>query len=343
MVKSFRLFLLMKFNKNELGVEAERLHDKLRYVGFGRGYCEVIAPLTLEINKLKKEKGAIVLAHSYQTPDIIYGVADFVGDSYGLSKKASDSDAGVIVFCGVKFMAETAKILSPNKVVLLPDVNAGCSLADSITAEDVIRLKRENPGVPVVVYVNTSAVVKAEADVCCTSSNALKIIEGIPGNEVIFLPDQLMAKNLQSLTSKKIISWPGKCIVHDEFDAKTIEKLRARYEGLKVMSHLECSPAVLEVSDMSGGTADMIKYVSEVEAPAYLLVTECGLSDRMRVEKPEKNFVGACGLCPYMKMIDLPSVLQVLSGAEDEQIVEIPLEISKGALKSLNKMFELTE
>lgn len=333
----------MKFNKNELREETERLHEKLHYVGFGRGYCEVIAPLTLEINRLKKQRGAIILAHSYQTPDIIYGIADFVGDSYGLSKKASESDADVIVFCGVKFMAETAKILSPWKQVLLPAVEAGCSLADSITAEDVERLKRENPGVPVVVYVNTSAEVKAKADVCCTSSNALKIVEGVAGDTVIFLPDQLMARNLQSMTSKKIISWPGRCIVHDEFDADTIEKLRSRHEGLKVMAHLECAPAVLEVSDMSGGTADMIRYVADVEAPAYLLVTECGLSDRMRVEMPEKNFVGACGLCPYMKMIDLPSVLQVLNQPGPGQVIEIPLDVRESALLSLNKMFELTE
>jgi quinolinate synthase len=314
----------------------------LKHVGFNMGYCELIAPLTLEINELKKKKGAVILAHSYQTPDIMYGVADFVGDSYGLSKAAEKTKAKVILFAGVRFMAETAKILNPEKKVLLPSVEAGCSLADAITAEDVRALKKKHPGIPVVCYVNTTAEVKAECDACCTSANALKIVEGMPGDKLIFVPDVLMARNLQKQTKKKLIYWPGKCIVHEDFKVDMIDRFRKMTPGLKVLSHLECPPDVIAKSDMAGGTGDMIRYVKEKKASAYMLVTECGMTDRMKVEYPEKRFVGMCSLCPYMKKTNLQLIRQVLKNPKAEQVIKVPERIRKKAASALKKMFELS-
>lgn len=324
-----------------LKAEAKRLHAKLKYTGFNLGYCRLIAPLTLEINNLKKRKNAVILAHSYQTPDIVYGVADFYGDSYGLSVAAKKTKARKIVFAGVKFMAETAKILNPEKEVLLPSPDAGCSLSESITAANVRELKKKHPGVPVVVYVNTAADVKAEADACSTSSNALKVIDGLPGDSVIFLPDELMGKNLRKRTSKKLILWPGKCIVHEEFRPTTIETFKKNIPGLKVMAHTECRPEVVKLSDMSGGTEDMIRYVKNTNAKAFMPVTECGLTDRMKVEFPEKRFVGVCGMCPYMKKTTLPLILQVLKKPGADQVIDVPERVRKQAEQSLNKMFEL--
>lgn len=322
--------------------EAARLYEQLQHVGFNEGYCEILAPLTLEINELKKERNAVILAHSYQTPDIIYGVADFKGDSYGLSKEAKETDAKVIVFAGVRFMAETAKVLNPGKTVLLPAPDADCSLADSITAEDVRALKAKHPGVPVVVYVNTSAEVKAEADACCTSANAEKVLNGFDSEEIIFLPDELMAANLQKITGKKLITWHGRCIVHEDFKPEKVEAFKKKYPGLKVLSHSECAPSVVGISDMVGGTSDMIRYVKDVAADSYMLITECGLSDRMRVEYPDKEFIGMCSLCPYMKKTNLLNIRQVLKEPVDSQVVEIPEDVRIGAEKSLNKMFELS-
>jgi len=323
--------------------EAQRLYAKLKHVGFNLGYCRLIAPLTLEINRLKKEKNAVILAHSYQTPDIVYGVADFYGDSYGLSVAAGKTKAKTIVFAGVKFMAETAKILNPAKKVLLPAPDAGCSLSESITAADVRALKKKHNGAPVVVYVNTSADVKAEADSCCTSSNALKIIEGFDSDKVIFLPDALMGENLQKKTKKKLILWPGKCIVHDEFKPSAIMTFKKNTPGLKVMAHLECRPEVVALADMAGGTEDMIRYVKTTDAKAYMLVTECGLTDRMKVEFPKKRFTGMCSMCPYMKKTSLPMILQVLKKARKDQVVDVPEKVRRKAEKALKMMFELTE
>jgi quinolinate synthase len=330
------------FIVTQIESETERLHDKLRHVGFNKGYCRLFAPLTLEIGRLKREKNAVILAHSYQTPDIIYGIADFAGDSYQLSKKAQETTAETIVFCGVQFMAETAKILNPNKKVLLPAINAGCSLADSITAKDVRTLKKQNPGVPVVTYINTSAEVKAETDVCCTSSNAVKIIEALPGKKVIFLPDELMAKNLRNSTKKEIISWKGRCIVHEDFKAWKLKNFRDKYSGLKVLAHTECDPSVVAASDYAGGTNDMINYVKNTPAANYMLITECGMTERMKVEFPEKEFIGMCGLCPYMKQTTLALVLQALKNPVKGQIIEIPEKTRSRAEKSIQKMFELT-
>jgi len=331
------------FSPQQLTAESARLYDRLQHVGFGEALCTMFAPLTLEINQLKKEKNAIILAHSYQTPDIMYGIGDVIGDSYQLSKKAQETNADVIVFCGVKFMAETAKILNPRKTVLLPAPMAGCSLADSITGEDVRRLKALYPGIPVVSYVNTSADVKAESDVCCTSSNALRIIEFLPSQEIIFLPDKLMGQNLQKLTTKKLITWEGSCIVHEDFKADKIVKFKKTHPGLKVLAHTECTSDVVEASDFAGGTEGMIRYIAETEAPSYMLVTECGLNDRMKAEFPEKEFLGMCGLCPYMKQNTLALVLQALKNPQPQQIIEIDEMVRAKAEKSLLKMFELNE
>jgi len=331
------------FSEEEIKAETERMYAKLQHVGFGRALCQMFAPLTLEINRLKKEKNAVILAHSYQTPDILYGIADFQGDSYQLSKNAQDTNAEIIVFCGVRFMAETAKILNPSKTVLLPSPAAGCSLAESITAEDVRELKAKYPGVPVITYVNTSAEVKAEADACCTSANALAIVESFPNDSIIFLPDRFMAKNLQKMTAKKIISWNSACIVHEDFRAAKINQFRKKYPGLKVLAHTECAPEVVDVSDFAGGTNDMMRFVEQNEAPSYMLVTECGLSDRMRAEFPEKDFLGMCGLCPYMKQNTLALILQVLKSPKSEQIIELPENIRLGAERALRKMFEFSK
>lgn len=331
------------FSEEQLKRETERLHEKLQHVGFGKALCQMYAPLTLEINELKRQKNAVILAHSYQTPDILYGIADFQGDSYQLSKNAQETDADTIVFCGVRFMAETAKILNPGKKVLLPSPAAGCSLAEAITAEDVRALKARYPGVPVVTYVNTSADVKAESDACCTSANALKIIEAFPNETIIFIPDKYMAQNMQKLTTKKLISWEGSCIVHEEFRASKIQQFKQKYPGLKVLAHTECAPEVIEASDFAGGTNDMMKYVEKTEAPAYMLVTECGLNDRMRAEFPQKDFLGMCGLCPYMKQNTLGLILQALKNPSPDQVIELPEDVRKGAERSLLKMFELSQ
>lgn len=322
--------------------EAERLYDRLRHLGWTMQECLLYAPLTLEINALKKQKNAVILGHSYQTPDIIYGVSDFVGDSFELSRKAAETQADTIVFCGVRFMAETAKILSPNKTVLLPAPDAGCSLSESITAQDVRDMKAQHPGVPVVVYVNTSADVKAEADVCCTSANALKIINNLPDKQIIFLPDEFMAKNLAQLTDKKIIGWHGKCIVHDEFDAKSVKAVRDAYPGVKIVAHSECKPEVISEVDAMGGTSDMIRYVKTSDAKSFMLVTECGLGDRMRAEFPSKHIVGTCSLCPYMKKNNLVNVLSALKNPTPDQVIDIESGVRVRAKKALDKMFELS-
>jgi quinolinate synthase len=330
------------FSPQALQAETTRLHRDLQHVGFNEGYCKIFAPLTLEINRLKKAKNAVILAHSYMTPDILYGVADFQGDSYQLSKKAQETKADVIVFAGVRFMAETAKILNPTREVLLPSIHAGCSLADSITAADIRQLKKKYPGVPVVSYVNTSAEVKAESDACCTSANALQVIEAFPQDKIIFLPDEFMAKNIQKMTKKKLISWKGRCIVHEDFKPKKVSQFKHKYPGLKVLAHTECSPQVVKASDFSGGTGDMIRFVRETKAPAYMMVTECGFSDRMRVEFPKKEFLGMCGLCPYMKQNTLSLILQVLKNPRQNQKIEIEEKLRKKAERALLKMFELT-
>ncbi len=324
--------------------EGQRLFSKLKFVGWSMSDCEVIAPMTLEINQLKRQKDAIILAHSYQTPDIVYGVADFVGDSYGLSQIAAKHPAKMIIFCSVYFMGETAKILSPEKEVLVPS-RAGCSLADSITAKDVVNLKEKHPGVPVVCYVNTSAEVKAESDVCVTSSNVISIIEALPGNEVIFIPDKYMADYIRRSTKKHVIDWPGVCIVHETFSSASITSVRGQYPDVKVLVHPECTASVIDQADFVGSTSAILEYIKNdgknLKPTSYFIVSECGLADRIRAEEPGKKVVGACSLCPYMKQIQLKDVLTALKNPRKDQIVEIPRQILTKAKKSLDKMFEM--
>jgi len=326
----------------ELKKEISRLYKKLKLLKWSEADCALIAPLTLEINRLKKEKNALILAHSYQTPDIKYGVADFIGDSYGLSMKAKNTNADVIVFCSVYFMAETAKILNPDKTVLAP-VKAGCSLAESIKPEDVRMLRKKHPKAGVVCYINTNADVKAECDAVCTSSNALKIINNMPQDEIIFIPDVLMAKNFQSLTSKKLIPWNGTCVVHEKFKPETIDAIKKANPGIEILAHPECSPEVVAKADFTGSTEGMLKHAGETVKKKLMLVTECGLSDRVRVEYPDKEIIGMCALCPYMKEINLRDVYDALNSPRPDQIVKIPKDILKKAKKSIDKMIEIAE
>jgi quinolinate synthase len=337
----------------EIETEAERLLGQLMHVECdprGRTWnldtCREIAPLTLEINRLKKEKNAVILAHSYVEPEIIYGVADFRGDSYFLSLKAKESQAAMIVFAGVVFMAETAKILSPAATVVVPDRGSGCSLADSITGDGVRRLKALYPGVPVVCYINSTAEVKAESDVCVTSGNVHDIVAQLPGRRVLFVPDRLMAENVRAEmrkrgVDKEIISSDGTCLVHDEFTAAQIAEARAQFPGLKVVAHPECTPEVAALADFVGSTGAMMKYVKTSHAPYYLMLTECGLVGRLEVEVPEKNFIGGCRLCPYMKLNSLEKILEVLRAPRPDQIVNLDEGLRQKALHCIDRMFEL--
>lgn len=330
----------MDFNKSDIQKETNRLFAKLAPTCFTEADCQRIAPLTLEINKLKKKQNAVILAHSYQTPDIMYGVADYIGDSYGLSKIASQTDANKIIFCSVYFMGETAKILNPDKTVLVPTVS-GCSLAESITAENVRTLRKKHPGVPVVCYINTYAEVKAECDIVCTSANALRVIESLDNNEVIFIPDNLMGRNLQKLTNKKLILWNGTCVVHEEFNPESIIKLRKQFPDAKILAHTECNPAVIDHADLAGSTTDIVNYVASHDDDV-MLITECGITDRVKTEFPERNIVGTCNLCPYMKKIKLEDILTALKNPTPEQIIEIDYDIMEKARKAVDKMLNLS-
>ena len=294
------------------------------------------APLIHKINMLKKEKNAVVLAHNYQTPEIFHGIADISADSLTLAIEAEKTDADIIVLCGVHFMAETAKLMSPNKKVLLPDMSAGCSLASSINGKDVRMLKEKYPGVPVVTYVNTSAEVKAESDICCTSANAVKVVESLGKDKVIFLPDQYMAKYVQSKTKVQIISWIGTCIVHERFSAQEIKDIKKQNPGIVVLTHPECPPEVIAASDFTGSTSGMSKYVKEKQPKKVMLVTECSMSDNVQVDNPNVQFIKPCNLCPHMKTISLPKVLECLEKETNE--ILIPEMIIKKARRAVERM-----
>ena len=294
------------------------------------------APLIHKINILKKEKNAVVLAHNYQTPEIFHGVADIAADSLALAVEAAKTDANIIVLCGVHFMAETAKLMNPNKKVLLPDMEAGCSLASSITAKDVRMLKEKYPGVPVVTYVNTSAEVKAESDICCTSANAIKVVESLGVDRVIFLPDQYMAKYVQSKTKVQIISWIGTCIVHEKFSAQEVEDIKKQNPGIKVLTHPECPPEVIAASDFTGSTSGMSMYVKNNQPKKVMLVTECSMSDNVQVNNPNVQFIKPCNLCPHMKRISLPKILECLEKETNE--ILIPEIIIKKAQRAVERM-----
>lgn len=334
---------------------AETLYEKLKDVQSGTSgpysmeRCAQMAPLVDEINRLKKEKNAVILAHSYVHPEIIYGVADFSGDSYQLSKDAKNSTAGLIVFVAVKFMAETAKALSPQKEVRIPSRLNGCSLADSITGADVRRLKKENPGFTFVCYINTSAEVKAECDVCVTSSNVYNIVERIPSDKIFFLPDKLMGENVQDEmkrrgVQKEIRLYEGNCYVHAEYDADRVGRLRKKYPEIKILSHPECSRDIIEQSDFVASTSGLMDYMRKDEAgSAYLLLTECGLAGRAQVEMPGRTFIGPCLECKYMKSNSLEDIRRVLVSPEPADIIEISDEVREGSLRCIDAMFHYAE
>lgn len=340
--------------ENNIEAEAERLLRSLMHVECdpkGRKWnletCREIAPLTLEINRLKKEKNAVILTHSYVEPEIVYGVGDFKGDSYYLSLMAKESSADIILFAGVVFMAETAKILSPNSTVVVPDRDSGCSLADSITGEEVRKLKALHPGAAVVCYINSTAEVKAECDVCVTSGNVYDIVAKLPESQILFVPDRLMADNVRDElkrrgVQKEIISSDGTCIVHEEFDVAQIIQARAQFPGLKVVSHPECTSDVAAASDFVGSTGAMMKYVKETTTPYFLMLTECGLVGRLEVENTEKNFIGGCRLCPYMKLNSLEKVRDALLAPRPDQIITLDENLRQRAARCIDRMFELT-
>ena len=288
---------------------------------------------------LKRERDAVILAHNYQTPEIFHCVADIVGDSLALAREAMKVDAGVIVLAGVHFMAETAKLLNPAKRVLIPDLDAGCSLAASITAADVRLLRQRYPGVPVVTYVNTSAAVKAESDVCCTSGNARKVVESLGVPKVIMLPDEYLAQNIAAETGVEIVTWAGHCEVHERFTAQDIRQLRAGHPGIVVLAHPECPPEVVGESDFTGSTAAMIDYVDAKQPARVVLVTECSMSDNVAVQHPEVEFIRPCNLCPHMKQITLPKIRRTLETMKHE--VTIDPAVAQPARRAVERMLEV--
>jgi|TARA_B100001971_G_scaffold214881_1_gene255141 quinolinate synthase len=287
--------------------------------------------------KLKKQRNAVILVHNYQIPDM-YKIADFIGDSLELSKQAAKTDADVIVFCGVKFMAETAKILSPDKTVLIPTLEAGCSLADMASVEQLMKLKKEHPKAAVVSYVNTNADIKALSDVCCTSMNAVKIVNSLPNEEIIFLPDKNLGKYVQSKTKKKIILWEGYCAIHHELSAKMLTELKKQNPDTKIIAHPECQDDVLGIADHICGTGGMAKFAKSNNAQDFIVVTECGMTEKLREDAPDKNFHSFCNICPYMKATTLPLVVNSLENNQHEII--LPQEIITKARKALDRMLE---
>jgi quinolinate synthase len=291
------------------------------------------------ILSLKRERDAIILAHNYQTPEIFHCVADVVGDSLMLAREAAKGDARVIVMAGVHFMAETAKLLNPSKMVLIPDARAGCSLAESIDADDIRLMRERYPGAPVVTYVNTSAEVKAASDICCTSANAVKVVESLGAPRVIMTPDEYLAKNVAAQTKVEIIAWRGRCEVHEQFTAADIRELREAYPGAVVLAHPECPPEVLAESDFAGSTAEMIGYVDAKRPARVALVTECSMSDNVAVNYPDVEFVRPCGLCPHMKRITLPKIRHALETLEGE--VTIDPAVAAPARRAVERMLAL--
>ncbi len=338
---------------HEVEAEADRLLRALLSVDcepggrpWNLGRCQEIAPLTLEIARLKRERDAVILAHSYVEPEIVYGVADFRGDSYYLSRQAQRAQAKVIVFAGVVFMAETAKILSPEATVVVPDRGSGCSLADSIDAAGLRRLKALYPDATVVCYINSTAEVKAESDVCVTSGNVADIVSRLPARRILFVPDRLMAENLRTElrrrgVDKEIVSSDGTCLVHDQFDLGQIAAARAHFPGLKGVAHPECPPGVAAAADFVGSTGAMMKFVRATPAPYYLLLTECGLVGRLQVEEPEKRFIGGCRLCPYMKLNSLAKIRDALAAPRPDQVVTLDEGLRRRAAGSRERMFAL--
>lgn len=283
---------------------------------------ELHAPYVTAINALKRERNAIILGHNYMTPEIFHGVSDLTGDSLALAKLAAETDADIIVLAGVHFMAETAKLINPEKTVLIPDPRAGCSLAESITAADIRLLRERYPGVPVVTYVNTSAEVKAESDICCTSGNAVKVVESLGAERVIFLPDEYLGRYVATQTKVEIILWQGHCMVHERFTGEELREYRLGYPGLQIIAHPECPPDVLAEADYVGSTAGMVEFVDRERPAKVVLVTECSMASNVAAEFPDVDFVRPCNLCPHMKRITLPKILHALQTLTHEVTVD---------------------
>lgn len=334
--------------ESEINEEAARLMALGLHRKCVEGRLDHIAALTLKINRLKKEKNAVICAHVYQVPEIILGIGDFAGDSYKLADDSRKTVAGIIIFCGVRFMAETAAILNPSKKVYIPSLDAGCSLSESVKAEDVRGLRAAHPGAPVAAYINTSAEVKAESDCIVTSANAEKILRRIyeKNKKIIFIPDKFMGANLAKVLGKKpgeeMILWNGSCAVHEHFDARVIALYRKNYPGLSVLAHAECPSDIINAVDYMGGTGDMMRYIENTNAAAYLLVTECGFGELACIKFPDKNFIAMCRLCPYMKAVTLENVLQTLENPSKEQLVTVPPDTAAKARVSIEKMFKFS-
>jgi len=324
------------------GTELEALFTPLGDTVYTADRCTALADTIAEIQALKRERNAVILAHNYQRPEL-FRVADFVGDSLELARQATRVEAETIVFCGVHFMAETAKILNPSRRVILPDLRAGCSLADSVTAEDLAARKEElrgaYPDLAVVGYVNTSAEVKAECDACCTSSNAVRVVEALPSEHILFVPDQNLASYVQSQTKKTIIAWDGNCYVHHQITPEQIAAVRTALPQVRVLAHPECRADVLALADAVLSTSGMVKYARESPEREFLIVTECGLSDRLLLEVPEKKFYKSCKLCQYMKMITLEGTRDALRDLRPE--ITIPEDVRQRAAAALERMLEL--
>ena len=335
-------------------VTAEQLYEKLKNIQVGnpicqftRENCELLLPTIRKIEDLKREKNAIILAHNYVAPQIYYSVADHTGDSYGLSKKAKESNADIIIFAAVRFMAETAKILNPGKTVLDPNPNNGCSLADGITADDVIRLRKQFPDYTFVCYINTTAEVKAQCDVCVTSSNVYEIIEKIPNEKIYFLPDRLMGENVVNHfktrgVKKNIQLWDGTCYVHEEYQPESIDQVRKNFSGVEILVHPECDSSVVGKADYVGSTSQMLNHVRESNNDSFFLVTECGLTGVLQSEFPQKTFAGSCTLCKYMKSNSLEDILNVLENPSPESIITLDPETQERALKCVERMFDFS-
>jgi len=324
----------------ELETEFAALNEPRLY---NRETCVELADTMQRIRALKVERNAVILAHNYQRPEI-FEVADFIGDSLELARQATTVKADVIVFCGVHFMAETAKILNPEKTVLLPDLRAGCSLADSVNAEELVarrdELRAVYPDLQVVAYVNTTAEVKAVVDVCCTSSNAVKIVNALPTEHILFVPDEHLGEYVQRETKKMVLSWNGNCYVHHQITPESILQVKAALPNVRVLVHPECRADVIALADAVLSTSGMVKYAKESPAEEFLVVTECGLSDRLLIEVPEKKFYKACKLCQFMKMITLDGTLRSLERMEYEIVLDEA--VRAGAERSLRRMLELS-
>ncbi len=333
----------------EIAAETDPIFERVAHV-IPRVEWPLFAPYVAAINRLKRERNAVILAHNYQVPEIFHTVADIVGDSLALAMEAAKTDADVIVLCGVHFMAETAKLVNPSKTVLVPDLKAGCSLADSITAADVRLLRERYPGVPVLTYVNTSAEVKAESDICVTSGNALQIVRALGVPKVVFLPDEYLAKWVASQTDVEIVAWKGHCEVHERFTGDDIRRFREGDPSLVVIAHPECPPGVLAEADYVGSTQGMIEYVGEMtvrethdaaRAPRVLLMTECSMADNVSGRYPSVDFVRPCNLCPHMKRNTLPKVLHSLEAMEYE--VTVPSGVAERARRAVDRMLEYSK